>query len=155
MTMIHDRLAQAPKVSELMIPGEKVAHVQLNNPLEHALLVLVKSGYSAVPVLDTSYKLAGLISKSMILNHVMGLERFEMERLSEIKVHEIMDVELPNLSKEDTFMKGLKLVIDHPFVCIQDDEGYFEGILTRRAILKRVNRAFYEAIAEEKKDNAE
>lgn len=155
MTMIHDQLAQAPKVGELMIPGEKVAHVQLNNPLEHALLVLVKSGYSAVPVLDTSYKLAGLISKSMILNHVMGLERFEMERLSEIKVHEIMDVELPNLSKEDTFMKGLKLVIDHPFVCIQDEEGYFEGILTRRAILKRVNRAFYEAIAEEKKDNAE
>ncbi|WLV25624.1 cyclic-di-AMP-binding protein CbpB [Aciduricibacillus chroicocephali] len=153
MTMIHDQLSQAPKVGELMIPGEKVAHVQLNNPLEHALLVLVKSGYSAVPVLDTSYKLAGLISKTMILNQVMGLERFEMERLSEIKVQEIMDEELPNLSKEDSFMKGLKLVIDHPFVCIQDEEGYFEGILTRRAILKRVNRAFYEAIAE-KKDNA-
>ena len=28
-------------VEDLMIPSEKVAHVQLNNPLEHALLVLL------------------------------------------------------------------------------------------------------------------
>lgn len=154
MNMIHERMAKAPNVGELMIPGEKVAHVQLNNPLEHALLVLVRSGYSAVPVLDSSYKLAGLISKTMILNQVMGLERFEMERLSEIQVQEIMDNDLPNLTKEDTFLRGLKLVIDYPFVCIRDKEGYFDGILTRRAVLKRINREFYEALAEEKKDEA-
>ncbi len=41
-------------VSDLIISSEKVAHVQLNNPLEHALLVLVKSGYSAVPVFPAS-----------------------------------------------------------------------------------------------------
>jgi len=154
MSLIHDRLAVLPKVGELMIPGEKVAHVQLNNPLEHALLVLVKSGYSAVPVLDATYKLVGLIGKTMILNHIMGLERFEMERLSEVKVHEIMDVDLPILVKEDSFMAGLKAVIDHAFVCIRDENGYFDGILTRRAILKRVNRTYYESLAEEKKDDA-
>ena len=63
-------------VAELMIPSEKVAHVQINNPLEHALLVLVKSGYSAVPVLDTSYKLVGMISKTVILNEILGIEIF-------------------------------------------------------------------------------
>src|SRR5690625_6646089 len=50
-------------VADLMISSEKVAHVQLNNPLEHALLVLVKSGYAAVPVLDSSYKLVGTRSE--------------------------------------------------------------------------------------------
>jgi len=53
-------------VSDLMISSEKVAHVQINNPLEHALLVLVKSGYSAVPVLDASSKLVGTIGKTII-----------------------------------------------------------------------------------------
>ena len=78
-------------VRDLMIPSEKVAHVQLNNPLEHALLVLIRSGYFAVPVLDTSFKLAGSISKTVILDQILGVETYEMERLSELKVHEVMD----------------------------------------------------------------
>ena len=38
-------------VEEFIIPAEKVAHVQLGNNVEHALLVLTKSGYSAIPFL--------------------------------------------------------------------------------------------------------
>lgn len=124
----------------LMISSEKVAHVQLNNPLEHALLILVKSGYSAVPVLDTSYKFKGTIGKNLILNHILGLERFEMERLSEVEVQEVMNQEIPCVKKQDAFLTCLKSVIDHPFVCVVDEEGFFDGILTRRAILKQLNK---------------
>lgn len=151
MSLIQDGLASAVTVGEMMIPGEKVAHVQLNNPLEHALLVLVKSGYSAVPVLDASYKLSGMIGKTMILNHILGLERFEMEKLSDTTVQEIMVTEVPFLSQADLFMDGLKAVIDHPFVCVADDSGYFDGILTRRAILKRINKDFYESRLQNRK----
>lgn len=131
------------RVGDLMIPSEKVAHVQLNNPLEHALLVLIKSGYSAVPVLDTSFKLVGTIGKTTILNHVLGLERIEVEKLSDIEVHEIMKSDIPRLTKDDSFIDGLKEVINSPFVCVADDNGYFDGILTRRAILKHLKRNFY------------
>ena len=48
-------------LQKLMIPSEKVAHVQVGNSLEHALLVLTKSGYTAIPILDPHYKLHGLI----------------------------------------------------------------------------------------------
>src|SRR5699024_7187939 len=92
MSMTQEsRQIEKMTVEDLMIPSEKVAHVQLNNPLEHALLVLVKSGYSSVPVLDESYKLVGLISKTIILDQILGLERYEVEKLSEMKVYEIMD----------------------------------------------------------------
>ena len=130
-------------VKDLMIPSEKVAHVQLNNPLEHALLVLVKSGYFAVPVLDASYKLAGSISKTVILDQILGIDRFEVEKLSELKVHEVMKDDLISIQKSASFIDGLKAVIDAPFVCVVDEEGYFDGILTRRAILKRVKRDYY------------
>ncbi|WP_053219829.1 cyclic-di-AMP-binding protein CbpB [Virgibacillus senegalensis] len=127
-------------VEDLMIPAEKVAHVQMGNPLEHALLVLVKSGYSAVPVLDASFKLQGTIGKTIILNGILGLERFEMEKLSVATVHEVMNTDIPCLSKEDDFLTALKAVIDYPFVCVADQQGYFDGIVTRRAILKQLNK---------------
>ncbi|WP_284140966.1 MULTISPECIES: cyclic-di-AMP-binding protein CbpB [unclassified Virgibacillus] len=140
MSLIEDKKLADVYVADLMIPSEKVAHVQVNNPLEHALLVLVKSGYSAVPVLDASYKLAGTIGKTIILNQILGLERFEFETLADRRVEEIMHTDIPILSREASFMEGLHAVIDYPFVCVADQEGYFDGILTRRAILKQLRR---------------
>jgi predicted transcriptional regulator len=144
MVSIQSTDALALTVGELMIPGEKVANVHTNNPLEHALLVLVKTGYSAVPVLDPSSHFKGIISKTMILEKILGIERFEVEKLSSLNVEEAMQTDIPTVTKEDTFLKGLKLVINHPFVCVVNQEGKFDGILTRRVILKKLNRALYE-----------
>ncbi|WP_028782600.1 cyclic-di-AMP-binding protein CbpB [Thalassobacillus devorans] len=127
-------------VNELMIPADKVAHVQVGNPLEHALLVLVKTGYSAVPVLDPAYTLKGTISKAAIIEQTLGIEQFEFNKLSEMCVNTVMKTDIPTLHRDDSFEKALKSVIDHPFVCVADDEGSFDGILTRRAILKQLNR---------------
>ncbi|ABS22919.1 cyclic-di-AMP-binding protein CbpB [Bacillus cytotoxicus] len=127
-------------VKDLMISSEKVAHVQIGNSLEHALLVLVKSGYSAIPVLDPMYKLHGLISTAMILDGILGLERIEFEKLENMKVEEVMKRDIPFLKLDDSFTKALGMTIDHPFICVVNDEEYFEGILTRRAILKLLNK---------------
>ncbi|GMB08632.1 CBS domain protein [Thermolongibacillus altinsuensis] len=132
-------------LSEFMIPSDKVAHVQIGNHLEHALLVLTRTGYSAVPVLDRTYKLQGLISMTMIMDAILGLQRIEFERLETMKVEEVMNRDIPRLRVHDSFLKGLKLLIDHPFVCVENDEGYFEGIVTRREILKRLNRQMYQS----------
>ncbi|MFS0672282.1 cyclic-di-AMP-binding protein CbpB [Ornithinibacillus sp. 179-J 7C1 HS] len=143
MSLLQDRELTTLTVQDMMIPSEKVAHVQLNNPLEHALLVLVKSGYSAVPVLDSAYKLEGTIGKTKILNEILGLERFEMDRLSELQVQDVMVTDIPRLLKGDTLIDGLKALIDYPFVCVVDEAGYFDGILTRRAILKEIRKDIY------------
>lgn len=143
MSMLRDKPTADIVVADLMISSEKVAHVQLNNPLEHALLVLVKSGYSAVPVLDTSFKLVGTVGKTAILNQTLGLERFEFEKLSTMRVEEILNSDIPRLTREDSFTTGLKAVINSPFVCVADNNGYFDGIVTRRAILKQATRHIY------------
>lgn len=143
MDLMQDSQLTQLTVADLMISADKVAHVQLNNPLEHALLVLVKSGYSAVPVLDTSYKLVGTIGKTVILNQIIGLEHFEGEKLSETYVHEVINEDIPILKEADTLLNGLDKVIDSPFVCVANEEGYFAGILTRRAILKQMKRDYY------------
>lgn len=128
---------------DIMISSEKVAHVQLNNPLEHALLILLKSGYSAVPVLDSKYRFKGTIGKGSILNETLGLERFEMENLSTKTVESIMDTDIPCLKKSANFFECLKILIDYSFICIIDENGFFDGIVTRRAILKQMNQYFH------------
>jgi predicted transcriptional regulator len=124
---------------ELIISAERVAHVQVRNNLEHALLVLTKTGYTAVPVLDPKYQLHGLISTTQIMDSILGLERIEFERLEEMVVEDVMNKIIPRLNVNDSVEKGLELLVDHPFVCIENDEHVFEGILTRRSILERLN----------------
>lgn len=126
-------------VKDLMIPSERVAHVQVGNSLEHALLVLTKSGYSAIPVLDTAYKLHGLISTPIIMESILGLERIEFENLEKKRVEQVMIKNIPRLTIESAIQNSLPLLVDHPFLCIEDDKGVFEGILTRRTVLSQLN----------------
>ncbi|MFT8320899.1 MAG: cyclic-di-AMP-binding protein CbpB [Bacillus sp. (in: firmicutes)] len=126
-------------LTELMIPSERVAHVQIGNNLEHALLVLTKSGYTAVPVLDPFYKLHGLISTSIITNKILGLERIEFEKLETIKVQEVMNTVIPRVNSKTSILDTIEFLVDHPFICLEDEEGIFEGILTRSTILQRLN----------------
>ena len=113
-------------IRNLMIASERVAHVQVGNSLEHALLVLTKSGYTAIPVLDPHYRLHGLISTPIIMESILGLERIEYEKLEQKKVEEVMNKKIPHLKINASILDSIKLLVDHPF----------EGILTRRAVMQ-------------------
>src|ERR1700730_8457794 len=122
MISLHSGEFLEISMKDLMIPSERVAHVKMGNNLEHALLVLTKSGYTAIPVLDPMYKLHGLISTPVILDSILGLQRIEFEQLESKKVSEIMHKDIPRLNTEDTMEKGLELLIDHPFVCVENED---------------------------------
>lgn len=126
-------------IKDWVVSAEEVAHVQLGNPLEHALLVLIKTGYSAIPVLDASYKLKGLISKTMILDFALGLEKIEFEILENHRVEEVMRTDIPSVKEDVSVLQATKLLIDHNFLCVVDGSGYFNGILPRSAVLKFMN----------------
>jgi len=125
-------------IENYIISAERVAHVQVANSLEHGLLVLTKCGYTAIPVLDPQYKLHGLISLPLIFDRILGIQRIEYEKLEVLKVNDVMNANIARLKLSDTLETGLDILINHPFVCVENDEGIFEGILTRRAILKKI-----------------
>ncbi|MFC0045574.1 cyclic-di-AMP-binding protein CbpB [Metabacillus iocasae] len=127
-------------IEDLLVKSDKVAHVQVGNNLEHALLVLTKTGYTAVPVLDPHYKLCGLVSTTLILDSILGLERIEFERLEERKVESVMRQDVPRMKVRERMDRALELMINHPFVCVESESGVFEGILTRSLMLKHVQK---------------
>lgn len=137
LTCNNDELLSST-IENYIISAERVAHVQVDNSLEHGLLVLTKSGYTAIPVLDPQYKLHGLISLPLIFDRILGIQRIEFEKLEILKVSDVMNDNLARLKLDATLEEGLDLLIDHPFICIENEEGFFEGILTRRAILKKL-----------------
>lgn len=127
-------------IQELMIPSERVAHVQIGNNLEHALLVLTKSGYTAIPVLDPHYKLHGLISTAIIMDSILGLERIEFEQLEKRRVEEVMKSSIPRVKISASIQKCLELLVNHPFLCVETEDGFFEGILPRSTLLNQLNK---------------
>ncbi|WP_433749273.1 cyclic-di-AMP-binding protein CbpB [Falsibacillus pallidus] len=126
------------KIDEHIIPSEKVAHVQMGNNLEHALLLLTKSGYSAVPVLDPQYKLHGLLNSALITESILGLEKIEYEKLENKRVEEVMMSDFPRIRLGENFKKAMDLLVDNNFLCVEDEDGVFEGIFTRRTMLKQL-----------------
>ncbi|MDP4086217.1 MAG: cyclic-di-AMP-binding protein CbpB [Bacillota bacterium] len=140
MISLHSGTFLGIGIVDLMIPSERVAHVQLGNNLEHALLVLTKSGYTAIPVLDPQYKLHGLISTPIIMESILGLERIEFEKLEKKRVEEVMNKKVPRVKTNDSMMICLELLVNHPFLCVETPDGFFAGILPRSTVLNHLNQ---------------
>ena len=145
MLSINNREVLDMPIKDFVICSEKVAHVQSGNNAEHALLVLTKTGYSSIPVLDVKYRLQGLISSQQITDEILGLEHIEYERLPDLKVDDIMKKDIAVIHVDEKFQKGLDLLVDNPYICVVDDEKTFLGILTRRVILKQMKKYLYQA----------
>ena len=62
---------------KLFIDAEKVAILQEDHTLEHAMLVLTNVRYSLIPVLNKENKIVGLIS---LQNHWCGTNSYESVR---------------------------------------------------------------------------
>ncbi|WP_313801428.1 cyclic-di-AMP-binding protein CbpB [Cytobacillus sp.] len=140
MISLHSGEYLESNIRQFMIPSERVAHVQVGNNLEHALLVLTKSGYTAIPVLDPYYRLHGLISTPIIMDSILGLERIEFEKLEEKRVEEVMNKKIPRLNVDSSVQDSIALLIDNPFLCVENENGYFEGIFTRRTVLNELHK---------------
>lgn len=130
-------------IKDFIIPSDKVAHVQIGNNTEHALLVLTKTGYSSIPVLDMRYRMHGMISVQQITDEILGLDRIEYERLETLKVDDVMTRDFVKIYVRDTFQRALDLLINHPYVCVVDDEDTFLGIMTRRVVMKQLKKQLY------------
>ncbi len=136
-----------------MIAAERVACVYAENSLEHALLVLIKSGYSSVPVLSWEEKVTGTVSKTLILDAILGIERIEFEQLDQRKVQDVMNREVPRIHVEQNWLTALEMAIHQPYLCVEDEQGEFLGIVTRSKLLSQVYGYFRSVSVSRQRDN--
>ena len=148
--LIHKRIQELllENRDKLFIDAEKVAILQENHTLEHAMLVLTNVRYSLIPVLNKENKIVGLISLAMILQKITGVEQIHMNQLGKYKVREVMRTEFPIIHQDTQVEEVLNELVDESFICIGNEENEFVGIVTRKEFLKRINFMVHELTRE-------
>lgn len=121
----------------IMIPASDVAIVHEDDSLVHAILVLSSSGYQTIPVLDNENRVRGLISISNIVTNANDLSIFDEEKLTNMKVSQVMNQIVPILFDNYNLEDVLRLLINNNFICITHKNGYFLGIIPRKIVLER------------------
>ncbi len=148
--LIHKRIQELllEDRDKLFIDAEKVAILQEDHTLEHAMLVLTNVRYSLIPVLNKENKIVGLISLAMILQKITGVEQIHMNQLGKYKVREVMRTEFPIIHQDTQVEDVLNELVDESFICIGNEENEFVGIVTRKELLKRINFMVHELTRE-------
>lgn len=132
--MIH----QEP--GKFLIPANKIAFVQEDNPLYHAFLLLTKVKYAKIPVLAANNRLVGLISLAMITNQMLTADNILIAPLSSLKVKDVMQTNFAKLKLgKNSYETQLDLLIDHNFIPVVNQKEQFQGLITRREWLKTFN----------------
>ncbi len=128
----------------LMIEAAHCATVRTENTLLHALLLLSSVGFTSVPVLDESYRVAGLITMPSIINGLLDNEDYNWDLLSVRKVKDVMTTNVPIVYRDSPFEDMLHVLVNANYLCVTERNGLFLGIIARKQLLKRVNRLAHE-----------
>lgn len=139
--MIDQHLAQMllTNKQKFMIPASLVATVNVTNSLDHAFLVLTKDCYAKIVVVDNDNHYRGLISLAMITDHLLDTHRIAINRLQKFVVGDVMQTDAPTITDPYDVEENLHLLINQSFLTVVDRDQHFQGIVTRRELLKAVN----------------
>ena len=121
-----------------LTPAENLAVLIDTHNADHAILLLSQMTYSRVPVVTDQKKFVGTISLTDILSYQMQ---------HEIPDEEFMTTDIVHMAKKDDLTDGpdftltevLHKLVDESFLPVVDQENTFQGIITRKSILKAVN----------------
>lgn len=127
------------KQTGFLIPADRVAQVQASNPLTHAFLVLTKVRYSKIPVLDSQSHILGLLTMPMITDAMIELDDLSFDPIASLTVADVMQTEFDTIQNNADMDTILHLLVDNPFLPVVDAQNVFQGILTRREMMKAFN----------------
>lgn len=120
-----------------LIPKSEVAYIFEDETLRQAIEKMEHRRYSCIPLLSRDGKYTGTISEGDLL---WGIKRMEISDIHEAENIPILAVPRratykpvrANADMEDL----LDRAINQNFVPVVDDQGFFIGIITRKAIIK-------------------
>ncbi len=128
----------------LMIDAAQCATVRTENTLLHALLLLSSVGFTSVPVLDESSRVAGIITMPSIINGLLDNEDYNWDLLSVLKVKDVMTTNVPFVYRDSPFEDILRVLVNSNYICVTERDKSFLGIIARKQLLTRVNRLAHE-----------
>lgn len=121
-----------------LTPAENLAVLIDTHNADHAILLLSQMTYSRVPVVTDQKKFVGTISLTDILSYQMQHEIPDEKFMTTDIVHMVKKDDL-TVGPDFTLTEVLHKLVDESFLPVVDQENTFQGIITRKSILKAVN----------------
>jgi CBS domain-containing protein len=128
----------AQEIKPLIIPADNIITVHPDWTLERAMLKLIRSGYTSVPVINSNNQVEGLISKTLILDFMSENQHIKYNDLPHFTVHEAMNKNYMGIWENTPLSFALELMISRSYVPIIDTKNTFIGILTRQSVLQQI-----------------
>ena len=128
-------------IASFLQPKAEVTYLRDDMTIRQGLEKLKRSGYTAVPVIDSEDRYVGVISEGDFLWHILSrndtLDEITMKRLERGGIRNILQSGKVKAVCIDTDMEELlEQAKNQNFVPVVDDRNVFIGIITRRDIIK-------------------
>ena len=120
-----------------LTPKSKVAYIFENETLRQTLEKMEHRKFSCIPLLSPDGKYTGTISEGDLL---WGMQRLEISDLKDAESVPIMAIPRRANYKPVHINSDMEDLVDRAinqnYVPVVDDQGFFIGIITRKAIIK-------------------
>lgn len=129
--------------STYLTPADDVAIFMDTHNTNHVMLLLASNGFSRVPVLSKDRRYVGTISVSDIVNY-QAQHELELEELADLDISYMVTTSHQTVSPQADITEIMHKLVDASFLPVVTAEGIFEGIITRKAILKAINSLLHD-----------
>ena len=126
-----------------LTPAEKLAALIDSHNADHAILVLSQITYSRIPVVTYDRRFVGTIGLRDILAYQME-QGLTDEQMASTDIVHMTKKDVAVVAPDYNITEVLHKLVDEPFLPVVNDEGMFQGIITRKSILKAVNALLHE-----------
>ena len=141
-------------ISFYLLPKSEVTYVEQEDTVGHALRVIHKNGYQAVPVINRKGQYVGTVTEGDFLWNLIQEYHMDMEAMRNVRVESLYKRwDYKAVSIEANIAELDQYIMDQNFVPVVDGRNVFIGIVTRKHIIKELLRRKNEN--KEEKENKE
>ncbi|MFS9241773.1 cyclic-di-AMP-binding protein CbpB [Streptococcus infantis] len=126
-----------------LTPAENLAVLIDSHNADHAILLLSQMTYTRVPVVTDEKEFVGTIGLRDILAYQME-QGLSQEVMADMDIVHMTKKDVAVVSPDYRLTDVLHKLVDESFLPVVDAEGIFQGIITRKSILKAVNALLHD-----------
>ena len=126
-----------------LTPAENLAVLIDSHNADHAILLLSQMTYTRVPVVTDKKEFVGTIGLRDIFAYQME-QGLSQEVMADTDIVHMTKKDVAVVAPDYTLTDVLHKLVDESFLPVVDEEGLFQGIITRKSILKAVNALLHD-----------
>lgn len=126
-----------------LTPAENLAVLIDTHNADHAILLLSQMTYTRVPVVTDEKKFVGTIGLRDILAYQME-QGLSQEVMADTDIVHMTKKDVAVVAPDYTLTDVLHKLVAESFLPVVDKDGIFQGIITRKSILKAVNALLHD-----------